>query len=144
MFHGFFQRKPGGVCLLYVWGSFAACGRRPSFSMAKKKAKRHRERLQMSTKDISNDELYELYQKYYKDEYFFHVCPASKPVQTKWTAGTNLCCITPTYDARTKRLLVSSVIDNIGKGAAGQAIQNMNIIFGLDETTGLKIAPMYP
>ena len=47
--------------------------------------------------------------------------PASKPVQTKWTAGTNLCCITPTYDARTKRLLVSSVIDNIGKGAAGQA-----------------------
>ena len=95
-------------------------------------------------KDISNDELYELYQKYYKDEYFVHVYPASKPVQTKWTAGTNLCCITPTYDARTKRLLVSSVIDNIGKGAAGQAIQNMNIIFGLDETTGLKIAPMYP
>ena len=95
-------------------------------------------------KDVTNDELYELYQKYYKDEYFVHVYPASKPVQTKWTAGTNLCCITPTYDARTKRLLVSSVIDNIGKGAAGQAIQNMNIIFGLDETTGLKIAPMYP
>ena len=77
-------------------------------------------------------------------EYFVRVFPANKPVQTKWTAGTNLCCMTPTYDARTKRLLVSSVIDNIGKGAAGQAIQNMNIIFGLDETTGLKIAPMYP
>lgn len=52
--------------------------------------------------------------------------------------------VTPRPVARTKRLLVSSVIDNIGKGAAGQAIQNMNIIFGLDETTGLKIAPMYP
>ena len=45
-------------------------------------------------KDISNDELYELYQKYYKDEYFVHVYPASKPVQTKWTAGTN-CAASP-------------------------------------------------
>ena len=72
------------------------------------------------------------------------VFPPSTRVPTTCTAVTNLCCITPTYDSRTKRLLVSSVIDNIGKGAAGQAIQNMNIIFGLDETTGLKIAPMYP
>ena len=85
-----------------------------------------------------------MYQGYYKDEPFVRVFPASKPVQTKWTAGTNLCCMTPTYDARTKRLLVSSVIDNIGKGAAGQAIQNMNIIFDLPETTGLMIPPMYP
>ena len=52
--------------------------------------------------------------------------------------------MTPTYDARTKRLLVSSVIDNIGKAPLYQAIQNMNIIFGLDETTGLKIAPCIP
>ena len=90
-------------------------------------------------KDVTNDELYELYQRYYKDEYFVRVFPANKPVQTKWTAGTNLCCMTPTYDARTKRLLVSSVIDNIGKGAAGQAIQNMNIIFGLVETEAEKL-----
>ena len=95
-------------------------------------------------KDITNDELFELYQNYYKDEPFVRVFPASKPAQTKWTAGTNMCCMTPTYDARTKRLLVSSVIDNIGKGAAGQAIQNMNIIFDLPETTGLLIPPMYP
>ena len=92
-------------------------------------------------KDITNDELFELYQNYYKDEPFVRVFPASKPAQTKWTAGTNMCCMTPTYDARTKRLLVSSVIDNIGKGAAGQAIQNMNIIFDLPETTGLLIPP---
>ena len=97
-----------------------------------------------SKRAISNEELYDLYQTYYKDEYFIHVYPASKPVQTKWTAGTNLCCITPTYDARTKRLIVSAVIDNIGKGAAGQAIQNMNLLFGLEETTGLKLAPLYP
>ena len=47
-------------------------------------------------------------------------------------------------DARTHRLIVSSVIDNIGKGAAGQAIQNMNLIMGLPETTGLMMPPMYP
>ena len=95
-------------------------------------------------KDTSDEELFELYNRYYKDEPFIHVFPASKPVQTKWTAGTNLCCITPTFDKRTKRAVISSVIDNIGKGAAGQAIQNMNIIFDLPETTGLMIPPMYP
>ena len=54
------------------------------------------------------------------------------------------CEMTPTFDARTHRLIVSSVIDNIGKGAAGQAIQNMNLIMGLPETTGLMMPPMYP
>ena len=94
--------------------------------------------------ETSDEALFELYSRYYKDEPFVHVFPASKPVQTKWTAGTNLCCITPTFDKRTKRAVISSVIDNIGKGAAGQAIQNMNIIFDLPETTGLMIPPMYP
>ena len=96
------------------------------------------------THAVSNDELYQLYGRYYLNEPFVHVFPASKPVQSKWTTGTNLCCITPTYDARTKRLVVSSVIDNIGKGAAGQAIQNMNILFDLPETTGLMVAPVCP
>ena len=49
--------------------------------------------------------------------------------------------MTPTFDSRTHRLIVSSVIDNIGKGAAGQAIQNMNLSFGLEETAGLTIVP---
>ncbi len=93
---------------------------------------------------MTNEELYALYQKYYEGEFFVHVYPAGKPVQTKWTAGTNLCCITPTCDGRTGRLVISSVIDNLGKGAAGQAIQNMNLIFGLDETVGLKLAPLCP
>ena len=66
------------------------------------------------------------------------------PVNTKWAYGTNFCMMTPTYDARTKRLLVSSVIDNIGKGAAGQAIQNMNIMFDMPETTGLLFPGIYP
>jgi len=94
--------------------------------------------------ETSNEELYQIYQDCYKDEFFVHVFPSSKPVQTKWVSVTNFCDISPSYDARTHRLIVSSVIDNIGKGAAGQAIQNMNIICGLPETTGLKVAPQYP
>ena len=95
-------------------------------------------------KDVSSEELYELYTRYYKDEPFVKVFPSTKPAQTKWTAGTNFCCISPSYDARTKRVVISSTIDNIGKGAAGQAIQNMNIIFDLPETTGLLVPPMFP
>ncbi len=95
-------------------------------------------------KDYTNDELYALYRKRYEGEPFVQVYPASQPAQTKWVYGTNFCAMTPTYDARTKRLIVSSVIDNIGKGAAGQAIQNMNLIMGIPETTGLMFPAMYP
>ncbi len=95
-------------------------------------------------RDYTNEELYELYKDFYKDEPFVQIYPAKQPVQTKWVAGTNFCAVTPTYDARTHRLIVSSVIDNIGKGAAGQAIQNMNLIMGLPETTGLMFPAMYP
>jgi len=95
-------------------------------------------------KDFTNEEVYEMYKEFYKDEPFVKVFPSSLPVQTKWVYGTNFCEMTPTFDARTHRLIVSSVIDNIGKGAAGQAIQNMNLIMGLPETTGLMMPPMYP
>ena len=95
-------------------------------------------------KDFTNEEVYELYKDFYKDEPFVKVFPASLPVQTKWAYGTNFVEMTPTFDSRTHRLIVSSVIDNIGKGAAGQAIQNMNLIMGIPETTGLMMPPMYP
>lgn len=96
------------------------------------------------SRDYTNDELYAMYREAYKDEPFVQVYPASQPVQTKWVYGTNFCAITPTYDKRTHRLIVSSVIDNIGKGAAGQALQNMNLIMGIPETTGLYFPAMYP
>ena len=95
-------------------------------------------------KDFTNEEVYELYKDFYKDEPFVKVFPANMPVQTKWAYGTNFVEMTPTFDSRTHRLIVSSVIDNIGKGAAGQAIQNMNLIMGIPETTGLMMPPMYP
>jgi len=97
-----------------------------------------------SKKDITNEELYKLYQDFYQDESFVQIYPHNKPVQTKWVYGTNFCAISASYDARTKRFIISSVIDNIGKGAAGQAIQNMNLAFGLEETTGLMVPAMYP
>ena len=78
---------------------------------------------------------------FYKDEPFVKVFPASQPVQTKWAYGSNFVEMTPTFDQRTHRLIVSSVIDNIGKGAAGQATENLNLMFGLDEKTGLRLKP---
>ena len=95
-------------------------------------------------KDFTNDELYKLYSEAYAKEPFVKVYPSDTAVNTKWAYGTNFCMMTPTYDARTGRIIVSSVIDNIGKGAAGQAIQNMNLMFGMPETTGLLFPGMYP
>ncbi len=88
--------------------------------------------------------LTKLYRHIYQNEYFVRVHEHGEWPQTKWASGTNLCHLAVTYDPRTGRAIVCSVIDNIGKGAAGQAIQNMNILFDLPEQTGLQLAPMYP
>ncbi len=83
-----------------------------------------------------------LYQDYYADEPFVHV--VDQPPHTKWTYGSNACCIYPTVDIRTRRLLVISCLDNLVKGAAGQAIQNANRLYGLAETEGLSAVPLFP
>jgi len=87
-------------------------------------------------------ELKELYRDFYKDAPFVRVADA--PPHTKQTWGSNLCLVYPTIDQRTGRLVVISAIDNLVKGAAGQAIQNMNLMLGLPETTGLEALPVYP
>ena len=84
----------------------------------------------------------ELYSDYYAGEPFVHV--VDRPPQTKQTWGNNDCLIYPTVDARTGRLMVFGVLDNLVKGAAGQAIQNMNLMFGLPEATGLEQLAIYP
>jgi N-acetyl-gamma-glutamyl-phosphate reductase len=66
------------------------------------------------------------------------------PPQTKHTWGSNRCLLYPTVDARTERLVVVSCLDNLVKGAAGQAVQNMNLMLGLAETTGLEDLAVYP
>lgn len=93
-------------------------------------------------KKISKEELYELYKKEYEEDYFIRV--TDDIPETKWVKGTNFCDIGLRVDERTNRVIVVSAIDNMMKGAAGQGVQNMNIMFGLEETRGLQIAPMIP
>ncbi len=87
-------------------------------------------------------ELRQLYLDFYQDEPFVRV--TDSPPHTKHTWGNNLCLVYPTIDERTGRLIVISCLDNLVKGAAGQAIQNMNLMLGLPETTGLEALAIYP
>ncbi len=80
-------------------------------------------------------EIRALYEHYYAGEPFVHI--VDQAPHTKWTYGSNHCFIYPTVDTRTKRLVVMSCLDNMGKGAVGQAIQSANVLSGLAETTGL-------
>ena len=84
----------------------------------------------------------ELYRDFFRHEPFIRVVDA--PPQTKQTLGTNLCLMHPTLDPRTERLIVISCIDNLMKGGAGQAVQNMNLMLGLPEGMGLEGSAVYP
>ena len=88
------------------------------------------------------EELRRIYLDFYRDEPFTKV--VELPPHTKHTRGNNLCLIYPTIDARTGRLIVTSSIDNLVKGAAGQAVQNMNLMLSLPETAGLEALALYP
>ena len=91
---------------------------------------------------LSQEQLYERYEAYYADKPFVRVVRQSP--QTKHTLGSNLCLVHPRVDESTGRVVVVSCLDNLVKGAAGQAVQNMNLMLGLPETTGLEAAPLYP
>ncbi|AKG53048.1 N-acetyl-gamma-glutamyl-phosphate reductase [Dehalogenimonas sp. WBC-2] len=88
------------------------------------------------------EEITALYTQYYRDQPFVKV--VSEPPHTKHVTGSNMCFIHPTVDRNSGLLIVVSVIDNLIKGAAGQAIQNMNLMLGLPETTGLPLFAQYP
>ena len=87
-------------------------------------------------------QLKELYHDFYANEPFVKV--TATPPATKHTLGNNDCLLFPTVDQRTNRLLVVSCLDNLVKGAAGQAVHNMNVMFGLPERTGLEALALYP
>ncbi len=91
---------------------------------------------------MNREAVVEIYREYYRDAEFTRVVPT--PPATKQTAGSNNCFIYPTVDPRTNRLIVISCLDNLIKGAAGQAIQNMNLMFGLPQGTGLSAIAVYP
>lgn len=89
-------------------------------------------------------EIRDIYREFYRKEPFVQVFPAEQLPQTKWTYGSNYCHIGLVLDERTGRLVVVSAIDNLVKGASGQAVQNMNLIFGLPETMGLDRPAVFP
>ena len=95
-------------------------------------------------KDVTTEEVKVIYDKYYQNEYFVRVLEPGLPPETRWVEGSNFADVSFKLDPRTKRVVMMGAIDNMVKGAAGQAMQNMNLLFGLPENTGLKQIPVFP
>jgi len=96
------------------------------------------------TSDIEDKLLFERSQAFYADAPFVRVLPPGRFPSTSFVSGSNYCDIGYKIDRRTHRIVGVSAIDNLVKGASGQAIQNMNLMLGLEETSGLHIVPLYP
>ncbi len=90
------------------------------------------------------DDLQQIYSERYKDEPFVDVLPAGTMPETRSVKGSNMCRISVFRPQGGDTVVVSSVIDNLVKGAAGQAVHNMNLMFGLDETTGISQVALLP
>ena len=95
------------------------------------------------TKDVSDEDIYNMYKEFYKDEQFVRIYEPGKLPETNHVAGSNFVDIGFKVDKRLKRVIITSAIDNIVKGAAGQAVQNMNIMFGFNENEGLATPGFY-
>ena len=95
-------------------------------------------------KDVTYEEIKAIYDKYYADEKFVRVLKKDVCPQTKWVEGSNYVDVNFKIDPRTNRIIMMGAIDNLVKGAAGQAVQNMNLMFGLKESEGLELVPMFP
>lgn len=90
------------------------------------------------------DQLRSMYLEFYKNMKFVRLRDKGEIPHTKWVQGTNYCDIGVFFDQRTGNIVIISVIDNLIKGASGQAVQNMNIMLGLDEALGLPVWGVYP
>ncbi|OUO79919.1 N-acetyl-gamma-glutamyl-phosphate reductase [Blautia sp. An249] len=95
-------------------------------------------------KNVSYEEVKAVYDNYYAEETFVRVLEKDVCPQTKWVEGSNYVDVNFKLDPRTNRIIVMGAMDNLVKGAAGQAVQNMNLMFGLPETEGLLQVPMFP
>lgn len=95
-------------------------------------------------KDVSYEEIREIYDSYYKEEKFVRVLEKDVCPETRWLEGSNYVDVNFKIDQRTGRIIMMGAMDNLVKGAAGQAVQNMNLMFGLDEAEGLELVPMFP
>lgn len=95
-------------------------------------------------KEATYEEIKAVYDKYYQKEKFVRVLEKDVYPQTKWVEGSNYVDVNFKIDPRTNRIIMMGAIDNLVKGAAGQAVQNMNLLFGLKESEGLELVPMFP
>ncbi len=95
-------------------------------------------------KDVTYKEVKAVYDNYYQNERFVRVLGEGVCPETKWVEGSNYVDINFKIDPRTKRIIMMGAIDNLVKGAAGQAVQNMNLMFGLPESEGLELVPIFP
>ena len=95
-------------------------------------------------REASYEEVKAAYDKYYDSEKFVRVLEKGVCPQTKWVEGSNYVDVNFQIDPRTKRVIMMGAMDNLVKGAAGQAVQNMNLMFGLKESEGLELVPMFP
>ena len=93
---------------------------------------------------VSYEDVKAIYEKYYGDEYFIRLLDKDVCPETRWVEGSNFVDIGFKIDERTGRIIMMGALDNLVKGAAGQAVQNMNIIFGLRENMGLELVPLFP
>lgn len=93
---------------------------------------------------VTEEEARDVYEKYYQNEYFVRLLEPGAVPQTRWVEGSNFADVNFKIDPRTNRVVMMGAIDNMVKGAAGQAVQNMNLMFGLPEQTGLRQLPMFP
>ncbi len=96
------------------------------------------------TRDVTEQEVLDIYREFYAGSAFVRVLPSTAATGTMSVRGTNRCEIVVSVDQRVRKLRIVSIIDNLVKGQAGQALQNMNVMFGLPETAGLDKPGMYP
>lgn len=93
---------------------------------------------------VTEEQIRAAYDKYYANEKFVRVLKPGVCPETRWVEGSNYVDVNFKVDPRTHRVIMMGAVDNLVKGAAGQAVQNMNLAFGLDESTGLNLVPMFP
>lgn len=96
------------------------------------------------TREAGEEELRAAYEKYYGGEKFIRLLDHEVCPQTRWVEGSNFVDLNIKLDKRTNRVIMMGALDNLVKGAAGQAVQNMNLMFGLPEDMGLQMAPVFP
>lgn len=94
--------------------------------------------------EVHEEDIREIYRNYYSEEYFVRILSPGLLPETRNVYGSNFCDLALKWDGRTGRLILISALDNLVKGAAGQAVQNMNIMLGFAENKGLKLAPLRP